>query len=221
VTNALVSSRRGLCQAQFDMSASQYVIALDGIQKELTGYLQPLGFRKNGRTYNRRVGDGLIQTVNLQMGQKGLPGRFTVNLGVGLPALRPIELGREFPGFIQEYDCEIRARLFRLVFHEDTWLDLDHLLQETAADTIRYMDTAGLPFLEEFESYEAVLAIIDSRGCLPSSNKGRSALIGAIVCVHLKQSDRARAYFERAAAFAGRNRGFGDHIAQVRRTCGF
>jgi hypothetical protein len=202
------------------MSASRYVIALDGIQKELTGYLQPLGFRKKGRTYNRRVGDGLIQTVNLQMG-KDLQGQFTVNLGVGLPALRPIEFGRELPGFIQEYDCEIRARLFHLVFHEDTWLDLDHQLQKTAADTIRYMDAAGLPFLEEFESYEAVLAIIDSRGCLPSSNKGRSALIGALVCVHLEQSDRARDYFDRAAEFAGRNRGFGDHVAQVRRACGF
>ena len=203
------------------MSASQYVIALDCIQKELTGYLLPLGFRKKGRTYNRRVGDGLIQTVNLQMGQKGLHGRFTVNLGVGLPAVPLIELGREFPGFIQEYDCEIRARLFHLVFHKDTWLDLDRQLQKIATDTVRYMDTAGLPFLEEFESYEAVLAIIESRGCLPSSNKGRSALVGAIVCMHLKQSDRARAYFDRAAEFAGRNRGFGDHVAQVRRACGF
>ena len=54
------------------------------------------------RTYNRRVGDGLIQTVNLQMGQKGMRGRFTVNLGVGLPALRPIELGREFPASINQ-----------------------------------------------------------------------------------------------------------------------
>ena len=203
------------------MSASQYVIALDGIQKELTGYLQPLGFKKSGRTYNRRVGDGLIQTVNLQMGQRGLHGRFTVNLGVGLPALRPIEFGREFPAFIQECDCEIRARLFHLVFHEDTWLDLDYLPQKTAADTIRHMDTAGLPFLEEFESYEAVLAVIDSRGCLPSSNEGRSALVGAIVCVHLKQSDRARAYFDHAAECAGRNKGFGNHVAQVRLACGF
>lgn len=202
------------------MPASQYVIALNGIQKGLTGYLQPLGFKKDGRTYNRRVGDGLIQTVNLQMGQKGLHGRFTINFGVALPAVRPIEFGREFPEFIQEYDCEIRARLFHLIFHKDTWLDLDHQLEKTAADTIRYMDAAGLTFLEEFESYEAILAIIDSRGCLPSSNKGRSALIGAIVCVHLKQPDRARAYFDRAAELAGRNRGFGYHVAQLRRACG-
>lgn len=213
--------RRGLCHNQFDMSASPYERALDSIQKELTGYLQPLGFNNKGRTYNRLVEDGLIQVVNLQMGEKGLNGRFTVNLGVGLPALRLIELGREYPAFVQEYDCEIRMRLFRLVFGEDTWLDLDHQLRKTAADTIRYMDTVGLPFLEEFESYEAVLAVIDSRGRLPSSDKGRSALVGAIVCVHLKQPDRARAYFDRATEFAGRNRYLADHVAQVREACGF
>jgi len=89
------------------MAASPYVKALDDIQKALTGFLKPVGFKKKGRTYNRHVGDGLVQVVNLQMGQfpigdyviPGLReshyGRFTVNLGVALQAVRAIESGRE------------------------------------------------------------------------------------------------------------------------------
>jgi hypothetical protein len=76
-----------------DMAASPYVKALDDIQKALTGFLKPVGFKKKGRTYNRQVGDSLVQVVNLQMGQfpigdYAIPGlreshhgRFTVNLG--------------------------------------------------------------------------------------------------------------------------------------------
>jgi hypothetical protein len=45
------------------MAASPYVKALDDIQKSLTGFLKPLGFQKKGRTYNRPVGDGLVQAV--------------------------------------------------------------------------------------------------------------------------------------------------------------
>ena len=202
------------------MSASPYSESLDSIQKELTGYLKPLGFAERGRTYNRRVGDGPVQVVNLQMGVRGLAGRFTVNLGVGLPVVRPIEWGREFPAFVQEYHCDIRNRLSRLVFNDDTWFDLDVQVERTAADIIRYMDTAGIPFLEQVESYENVLAIIDSARCLPRSNAGRSALVGAIVCVHLKQLERARGYFDCAAECAGRNRGFAEHVANVRRDCG-
>jgi hypothetical protein len=121
------------------MAASPYVKALDEIQKALTGFLKPLGFKKKGRTYNRQVGDGLVQAVNLQMGQypigdyviPGLReshyGRFTVNLGVALPAVRALESGREFPVFVQEYEFDTRQRLTRLAFNEDAWFDLDGL----------------------------------------------------------------------------------------------
>ena len=214
------------------MAASPYVKALDDIQKSLTSFLKPLGFKKKGRTYNRHVSDGLVQVVNLQMGQfpigdyviPGLReshyGRFTVNLGVALPAVRAIESGREFPVFVQEYECDIRQRLTRLAFNEDAWFDLDHQVSKTASDITRYMDSLGLPFLEEFESYDAVLAVLDKSGSLPFSNEGRSSLVGAMVCVHLKQLERARGYFDRAAAYASANKGFAGHVADVRRGCG-
>ena len=46
------------------MAASPYVKALDDIQKALTGFLKPLGFKKKGRTYNRHAGDGLVQPMH-------------------------------------------------------------------------------------------------------------------------------------------------------------
>jgi hypothetical protein len=86
-------------------------------------------------------------------------GRFTVNLGVALPAVRAIESGRESPVFVQECECAIRQRLTRLAYNEDAWFDLDHQVSKTTNDITRYMDSLGLPFLEEFESYDAVLAV--------------------------------------------------------------
>jgi hypothetical protein len=77
--------------------------------------------------------------------------------------VRAIESGREFPVFVQEYECDIRQRLTRLAFNEDAWFDLDHQVPKTARDITRYMDSLGLPFLEEFESYHAVLAVLDKR----------------------------------------------------------
>jgi hypothetical protein len=41
-----------------------------------------------------------------------------------------------------------------------------------------------------------------------------------MVCVHLKQLERARGYFDRAADYASANKGFAGHVADVRRDCG-
>jgi hypothetical protein len=214
------------------MAESPYVKALNEIQKTLTAFLKPLGFRTKGRTYNRNIGDGLVQVVNLQMGQypigdyviPGLReshyGRFTINLGVALPAVRAIERGRDFPAFLQEYGCDIRERLTSLAFQEDAWFDLDHHVDKTSSDITMYMDSLGVPFLDEFESYDAVLAVLDKRGSLPSSNEGRSALLGAMVCVHLKQLDRARGCFDHAANYASANSRFRGYLQDIRRECG-
>lgn len=93
-------------------------------------------------------------------------------------------------------------------------------MNKTASDITGRMDSLGMPFLEAFESYESVLAILDERGSLPFSNEGSSSLLGAMVCVHLKQLDRARGYFDRAATYASPNRGFASRVAEVRRECG-
>jgi hypothetical protein len=214
------------------MPKSPVVVALDSIQKELTAFLKPLGFRKKGRTYNRSVGDGLVQAVNLQMGQypigeyiipglrESFYGRFAVNLGIALPAVSVVEQDRSLPPFVQEYECHVRVRLSHLVFKEDVWFDLDHHVDRTATEVVRQMDAAGVPFLERFESYGAILTEIDTIGTLPGSNAGRSVLVGAMVCAHLGDNERARSYFDHATELAKERKAFAGHIAEVRRSCG-
>lgn len=212
------------------MAKSQYVAALDEIQKPLTPLLKNLGFKRKGRTYNRLVGDGLVHVINLQMGEfpignyvisgirESFYGRFTVNLGVLLPAVLELERGRGAPAFAQDYDCEIRGRLGTLAFNEDTWWDLDHRVQETAASITKLVDRAGLPFLDNFESYATVLGHLERTGELPSKNEGRSALVGALICCHLSERSRAAAFFDRAITFGNRgaHKGFLAHVTELR-----
>ncbi len=139
---------------------------------------------------------------------------------MSLPAVRAIESGREFPVFVQEYECDIRQRLPRLAFNEDAWSDLDHQVSKTDSDITRYMDSLGLPFLEEFESHDDVLAVLDKSGSCRFPMKVALPLVGAMVCVHLRQLERARGYFDRLAAYASANKGFAGHVAEGRRDCG-
>lgn len=140
------------------MSKSRFAGALDDLQKPMTALLKNLGFKRKGRTYNRVAGDELVHVVNFQMGQfpigdyvipslrESYYGRFTVNLGVMLPAVLRLKLAREPPAFVQEYYCEIRDRLGTIAYGEDTWWDLDHRVPETAASISELMDHNGLPF---------------------------------------------------------------------------
>lgn len=72
------------------ISASPYVKALDDIQKALTGFLIPLGFKKKGRTYNRQVGDGLVQVVDLQMGHNMVRSTLTLTIGAAASASQEV-----------------------------------------------------------------------------------------------------------------------------------
>lgn len=217
------------------MAKSKFVAALDEVQKPLTVLLKNLGFRRKGRTYNRPVGDNLVHVVNLQMGEfpigdyvipgirESFYGRFTVNLGVLLPAVLQFEHSRDPPAFAQDYNCEIRGRLGTLAFGEDTWWDLDHRVPEAALSVVELMDRFGLPFLDEFESYSSVLAHLERSGSIPSKNEGRSALAGALICCHLGQRERAATFFDRAITIATEmpHKGFLAHVAALRAGVGF
>src|ERR1700709_1123710 len=104
-------------------SKSEFVSALDNVQRAVTGRLRPLGFKKGGRTYNRILDSGLVQVVNFQMGEypigdyvipglrESYYGKFAINLGVYLPCVFEIE-GEPGPKrIVRDYHCEIRERL--------------------------------------------------------------------------------------------------------------
>ena len=81
------------------MARSRFVEALDEIQGEVGSILKPLGFRKNGRTFNRVTEGGLTHVLNFQKSKhveerRMFPrfwrksyGTFAVNLGVFLPCV--------------------------------------------------------------------------------------------------------------------------------------
>ncbi len=77
----------------------------------LTGPLSAAGYRQDGRTWRRRLGDA-VQVVHLQASRynAGVDGQFTLNAGVYFPALAA-RLGlfppTDSPG---EADCHVRTR---------------------------------------------------------------------------------------------------------------
>src|SRR3990167_6931910 len=86
--------------------------------------LKPLGYKKKGNTFNRETADGLVHVINFQMSAFELNrmknplfisvpyGNFTINLGVCIPEAVSILLPyKKKGGFVNEYDCQIRARI--------------------------------------------------------------------------------------------------------------
>lgn len=158
------------------MPKSTFVLAMDGIQRELGPFLEDLGFRVRGRTFNRSTADGLTQVINLQMSRVDPPGAiaipwfrevprgmFTINVGIYVPevaAKRGAGLQRPWP---QESDCCIRARIGTLLgTGQDLWWKVseDPLL---VADVRHRLETNAIPFLERFRSREFILAELAGR----------------------------------------------------------
>jgi Domain of unknown function (DUF4304) len=219
------------------MAKSAYVTALDEIQGVMTAFLKPLGFKKSGRAYNRAVEDGLVQVVGFQMGEypigqyvipgmrESFYGRFTVNLGVMLPAVRDMEYASFSQRFVPEYHCEIRSRLGSLGnAGEDVWWDLDYHVARTGTAVVDTMREIGIPFLDRFRNYENVLAALEKDGELPQGNAGRSALAGALICHALDRPEEARKWFDRAIAYSANlprpNKGFEAHVVGLKGKCG-
>lgn len=214
------------------MPKSTFVAALDQVQKPTTAVLKALGFKKRGRTYNRAVGDGLVHVVSFQMGEfpigdyvvpglrESYYGRFTVNLGVMVPAVSKLEDGHGPRGFVHESECEIRERLGVLAYGEDTWWDLDHQVATTAKQVVEFLDSLGLPFLDQFENHASILAYLERTGELPFNNPARSALVGALICFDQGKRRRAASFFDRAMMLGGSHRGFLEHVRELRKSCG-
>jgi hypothetical protein len=180
------------------------------------------------------VTDGLVQVVNFQMGEypignyvipgirESYYGRFTVNLGVMLPAVRAWEQSGPIKGCVHDYHCEIRGRLGALYEGKEVvWRRLDRDLSETTEWVVGGLREQALPLFERFDGYEHVLRVLDREGVLPMKNAGRAALAGAMVCVTLGRTERARHWFDVAAAYAERSghAGFARHVAQIRERC--
>lgn len=154
------------------MPPSDFVKAVDAIQKSLRTPLGDLGFKVRGRTFNRATTDGLTQVINLQMGpsdppgttyipglRENLHGMFTVNLGVYIPEVAEFQGGLA-RSWVQEYNCSVRTRLGRAAGDGDIWW---HARDPAAvlADVQPLLMSYGLPFLERFATRDHVLAELE------------------------------------------------------------
>jgi hypothetical protein len=159
------------------MAASEFVKAVDKVQRAIRPALKEHGFKVRGRTFNRVTIDGLTQVVNLQMGPSDPPGTtyipglrenlyglFTVNLGVYIPEVAELQGGGPAKSWIQEYYCSIRTRLGPASgSSRDLWW---HVGDPVAAvgDIEPLLLSYGLLFLDRFSSRDQILRELDGHG---------------------------------------------------------
>jgi hypothetical protein len=183
--------------------------------KDIHPRLKEAGFRKRRHTFNRSAEPGVVQVLNFQMGQKlppginpiprlrpDLHGLFTVNLGVAIEEawlLSKREQPAQFPTFLNDYDCDIRERLGRLLGEQqDVWWKLRRDRTKLATDIGDAILEQGTAWLETRGTREAILRIWDNGGLtdLPTP----TALPIVMILRHLNRPAQAeetlRSYYE-------------------------
>ncbi len=145
--------------------------------------------------------------------RENLYGRFTINLGAFLPAVYEVEQAQAIPEFVQEPSCSIRSRLGPLARGKDQWFSLAADPDDLAPLVIQLLHDFGFPFLELFNSYEAVLKYYEQHESFPLCPRPRSALIAAIITSHLGDAEKAQSLLRKA--HASENKGFQGYVAKM------
>jgi len=211
---------------------SKVVIGLNDIQDIISARLKPLGFRKKGRSYNRIVADGIVQVIGLQSGmfpigdsivpgpRENLYGKFTVNLGVYLPCIPDPDKLHVGLRFFAEYHCRIRSRLGNLINDgSDVWWAIEPPFNVVGGLVAGLIEAKGIPFLNDFGSYERTVAFYERNSKLPFNTDGASALTAAFVYKAIGDVKASMDAFDTAKRFA-RDRpvsGFMEHIEKMER----
>lgn len=125
--------------------------------------LAKLGFKRQGRTWNRRSG-GLVQVINLQGSKYNVltrlsPVLFYVNIGVFIPEVHELVWAEPPPAFVREAYCQIRHRLNalarepkRLIMALEPTRSLEQQGEELTREILDY----GVSYLDRLNSLEAV-----------------------------------------------------------------
>jgi hypothetical protein len=144
------------------------------ISSDLASVLKPAGFRKRANSFNRRVQDGVVHHISLQLGsydpsgQPDIPGlrvsrhgRYRVNLGVHVPEMN--RMGSPRSTWIFDYNCNLRWGLGDFMpsgFSQ--WWDLrDRLAIEEIRDALEHV---ALPRLTAFNDGQSVLDAYAEKG---------------------------------------------------------
>lgn len=207
------------------MPGSEFVKAVDDVQRAIRPSLKEHGFKVRGRTFNRVTRDGLTQVVNLQMGpayppgttyipglRENLYGLFTINLGVYIPEVAALQGGGPAKAWVQEYYCSIRTRLGPASgSRQDLWW---HARDPTAAvaDIQPLLLSYGLLFLDRFSNRDRILGELEGHG----ENLEHCAvprIVSAIILNERGQTEAAKALMSAQAREDRNNR---NHPAYVR-----
>jgi len=152
---------------------SPIVVRLDEIQSRIGKSLQPLGFKRKGRTFRRETDHEVLQIIALQAGpfeigpplppsvsymRPDLYGKFTINLGVFVPEIHertnpPVTKSR----VINDAYCSIRTRLSHIGEGEDVWWSVLDCDDEDIEDIIALLLHVGIGFLDRFRTRELIV----------------------------------------------------------------
>lgn len=136
---------------------------VDTIEKMVSDYLKPYGFRKHGRTLHRFVDGDISQLVHFQNGcpGKGIFDVLWVNIGIRVPecAERTFEISQPMKKYYHEYECNIRTRLGHLVDGRDTYYFLGKQPELIGKSIIERLDVHVMPVFEMLNSRDAILTL--------------------------------------------------------------
>lgn len=143
----------------------------------LTPLMKEQGFRKTGRDYRRRVNDNWdILNVQSSQGNVGPNGKFTINLGVYLPAISNLVSSYSPESAPKEYECTIRVRIGSLMPQKaDFWwqihpaTDIGNLAKEVSLTTSKYV-------LDWFEAHHDPKQVAEALRSQPSIESAAAAL---------------------------------------------
>lgn len=170
---------------------TDFKLALDQIENTLYLKLKPLGFSKAGRTFNRRLDNGIIQVINFQSGQhqvgidhnmpgmrESFYGKFVVNLGVCVESLYKLQYPDEKKKYYKEYECQIRQRLGRLLNKGDYWWVMTNSNEKITAEILSGLEIDGARW---FSGVETTEKIIENIGRPPYVSSPRAMLDRALI----------------------------------------
>lgn len=151
------------------MEKSVFALAVDEIQASLRPALKAAGFKMKGRTFNRRMEDGLVHVIGIQMGasdppgttyipglRENLHGMFAVNLGVYVPEVSAVTNGTE-KDWVPEYYCCIRSRLGALIGNGKEYWWHARATDEVKADVLAALKGTAMDFFAQFPERQTIV----------------------------------------------------------------
>lgn len=128
-------------------------------------YLKTQGFRKQGRTFARRI-DDLYQVVTLQASQWNTPSSvsFTADLGLTWPYFHEMWTGAPFPPNPGSAAQILAWRLGKcMTVSADHWWEVtpESNIDVLSTEIVTLLTEQGLPFLDTHTNFDQILRVLE------------------------------------------------------------